>query len=161
MARILLEADLKAEQLLREHRDDLEKITRALLEHEELGESELTEADRTIDSVKDASRQEGLRTGTALSCLKKKKIRRPTPDKSSTETRPLEQIRGDDAPPDMPEEEDDPSSAPSFARGIREEFARSDLTRDFQSGDEDGLADIRRGERVSGKGETDPKTDDR
>ncbi|TWU50870.1 ATP-dependent zinc metalloprotease FtsH [Rubripirellula tenax] len=43
VARILLEADQKAEQLLREHRAELEKITRALLEHEELGEAELTE----------------------------------------------------------------------------------------------------------------------
>ncbi len=42
VARILLEADQKAEQLLREHRADLEKITRALLENEELGEAELT-----------------------------------------------------------------------------------------------------------------------
>ncbi len=43
VARILLEADQKAEQLLREHRGELEKITRALLEREELSESELTE----------------------------------------------------------------------------------------------------------------------
>jgi cell division protease FtsH len=43
VARILLEADQRAEQLLREHRDDLEKITRALLENEELGEADLTE----------------------------------------------------------------------------------------------------------------------
>lgn len=43
VARILLEADQKAEQLLREHRGDLEKISRALLEHEELGEAELTD----------------------------------------------------------------------------------------------------------------------
>ena len=43
VARILLEADQKAEQLLREHRAELENITRALLEHEELGEAELTE----------------------------------------------------------------------------------------------------------------------
>lgn len=43
VARILLEADQKAEQLLREHREDLEKITRSLLEHEELGEAELTD----------------------------------------------------------------------------------------------------------------------
>ncbi|MCG8649906.1 MAG: ATP-dependent zinc metalloprotease FtsH [Pirellulales bacterium] len=43
VARILLEADQKAEQLLREHRGDLEKITRSLLEHEELGEAELTD----------------------------------------------------------------------------------------------------------------------
>lgn len=43
VARILLEADQKAEQLLREHRSDLEKITRSLLEHEELGEAELTD----------------------------------------------------------------------------------------------------------------------
>lgn len=43
VARLLLEADQKAEQLLREHRSDLEKITRALLEHEELGEAELTD----------------------------------------------------------------------------------------------------------------------
>jgi len=43
VGRILLEADQKAEQLLREHRSDLESITRSLLEHEELGEAELTE----------------------------------------------------------------------------------------------------------------------
>ncbi|MEM9825024.1 MAG: ATP-dependent zinc metalloprotease FtsH [Planctomycetota bacterium] len=43
VARILLEADQKAEQLLRERRADLEKITRALLEHEELSEMDLTE----------------------------------------------------------------------------------------------------------------------
>jgi len=43
VSKILLEADLKAEQLLREYRSDLETITRALLEEEELGEAELTE----------------------------------------------------------------------------------------------------------------------
>ncbi|EMI19203.1 cell division protein FtsH [Rhodopirellula maiorica SM1] len=43
VARILLEADQKAEQLLRERRSELETITRALLEHEELGEAELTD----------------------------------------------------------------------------------------------------------------------
>ncbi len=43
VARILLEADQKAEQLLREHRSELEKITRSLLEHEELSEADLTE----------------------------------------------------------------------------------------------------------------------
>jgi len=43
VARILLEADQKAEQLLREHRSDLEKITQGLLEKEELSEAELTE----------------------------------------------------------------------------------------------------------------------
>ncbi|MEM6981123.1 MAG: AAA family ATPase, partial [Planctomycetota bacterium] len=43
VARILLEADQKAEQLLREHRGQLESITKALLEKEELSELELTE----------------------------------------------------------------------------------------------------------------------
>jgi len=43
VARILLEADQKAEQLLREHRGQLETITRALLEKEELSEMELTD----------------------------------------------------------------------------------------------------------------------
>jgi cell division protease FtsH len=43
VARILLEADQKAEQLLREYRGELEKITRSLLEHEELSEADLTE----------------------------------------------------------------------------------------------------------------------
>ncbi|SMP72195.1 cell division protease FtsH [Neorhodopirellula lusitana] len=43
VARILLEADQKAEQLLREHREQLETITRALLDREELNEVELTE----------------------------------------------------------------------------------------------------------------------
>lgn len=41
VARILLEADQKAEQLLREHRSELETITRSLLEKEELSEIEL------------------------------------------------------------------------------------------------------------------------
>lgn len=43
VGRILLEADQKAEQLLREHRGELETITRALVESEELGEKELTD----------------------------------------------------------------------------------------------------------------------
>lgn len=43
VARILMEADQKAEQLLREHRGELETITRALLEREELSEMELEE----------------------------------------------------------------------------------------------------------------------
>jgi cell division protease FtsH len=43
VARLLLEADQKAEQLLREHRGELEQITRGLLEREELSEAELTE----------------------------------------------------------------------------------------------------------------------
>jgi len=43
VARILLEADQKAEQLLRERRTELEKITRSLLEKEELSEAEIAE----------------------------------------------------------------------------------------------------------------------
>lgn len=43
VARLLLEADQKAEELLREHRGELEKIARGLLEREELNEVELTE----------------------------------------------------------------------------------------------------------------------
>jgi len=43
VARILLEADQKAEQLLREHRGELESITRSLLEKEELSEMEITD----------------------------------------------------------------------------------------------------------------------
>lgn len=43
VARILLEADQKAEDLLRERRDQLEKITRGLLEREELTEMEIAE----------------------------------------------------------------------------------------------------------------------
>ncbi len=43
VARILLEADQKAEDLLRERRDQLEKITRGLLEREELSEVEIAE----------------------------------------------------------------------------------------------------------------------
>ncbi len=43
VARILLEADQKAEQLLRERRNELDKITKALLDKEELGEAEITE----------------------------------------------------------------------------------------------------------------------
>jgi cell division protease FtsH len=43
VARILLEADQRAEQLLRERRSDLDKIAQSLLEHEELSENDLTE----------------------------------------------------------------------------------------------------------------------
>lgn len=43
VARILLEADQKAEQLLRERRTELEKITRGLLEREELSEAEIAD----------------------------------------------------------------------------------------------------------------------
>ncbi|MEO1616777.1 MAG: ATP-dependent zinc metalloprotease FtsH [Planctomycetota bacterium] len=43
VSRILLEANQRAEQLLREHRGDLEKITRSLMEEEELDEEQITE----------------------------------------------------------------------------------------------------------------------
>ncbi len=43
VARILLEADQKAEQLLREHRGELDRVAQSLLEHEELSENDLTE----------------------------------------------------------------------------------------------------------------------
>lgn len=56
VARLLLEADQKAEQLLREHRGELETITRSLLEHEELGEAELT--DLIGESIQVRSRKE-------------------------------------------------------------------------------------------------------
>ena len=39
----IFRSNQKSEQLLREHRVELEKITKALLEHEELGERELTD----------------------------------------------------------------------------------------------------------------------
>ncbi len=43
VARILHEADQSAERLLLERRDELERVTRALLEREELNEAEITE----------------------------------------------------------------------------------------------------------------------
>lgn len=43
VTRILMEADQRAEQLLREHRDDLETVTRALMEEEELDEQQITD----------------------------------------------------------------------------------------------------------------------
>ena len=43
VGRILLEADQKAEQLLREHRSELETVTKALVEKEELSEKEITD----------------------------------------------------------------------------------------------------------------------
>ncbi|KAA5546051.1 ATP-dependent zinc metalloprotease FtsH [Roseiconus nitratireducens] len=43
VGRILMEADQRAEQLLREHRGDLDKIAKALTEEEELDEDQLTE----------------------------------------------------------------------------------------------------------------------
>lgn len=43
VARILMEADQRAEQLLREHRGDLDTLARGLIEEEELDEMEITE----------------------------------------------------------------------------------------------------------------------
>lgn len=43
VARILMEADQQAEQLLRKHRDDLEIITRTLMKEEELDEQQITD----------------------------------------------------------------------------------------------------------------------
>ncbi|MDA7915193.1 ATP-dependent zinc metalloprotease FtsH [bacterium] len=69
VGRILLEADQKAEQLLREHRDELESITRSLLEHEELGEADLTELigpsiqSRTQSKSKDSQDAETVAPG--------------------------------------------------------------------------------------------------
>ena len=57
VARILLEADQKAEQLLREHRGELETIARELLEREELSEAELTEL--LGESIQVRSKKEG------------------------------------------------------------------------------------------------------
>ncbi|MEO1527570.1 MAG: ATP-dependent zinc metalloprotease FtsH [Planctomycetota bacterium] len=42
VSRILLEADQRAEELLREHRADLEKVAKSLIEEEELDEDQLT-----------------------------------------------------------------------------------------------------------------------
>ncbi len=61
VARILLEADQKAEDLLREKRSELEAITRALLEREELGEVEIAEL--IGPSTHTLSRQERERKG--------------------------------------------------------------------------------------------------
>ena len=43
VSRILMEADQRAEQLLREHRTDLDKIAHALINEEELDEDQITE----------------------------------------------------------------------------------------------------------------------
>jgi cell division protease FtsH len=43
VSRILMEADQKAEQLLREHRSDLDKVAQGLIEEEELDEQQLTD----------------------------------------------------------------------------------------------------------------------
>ena len=66
VARILLEADQKAEQLLREHRAELEKITRALLEHEELGEAELTELIGLSIQARSRNESEDPKTGRSI-----------------------------------------------------------------------------------------------
>lgn len=70
VARILLEADQKSEQLLREHRVELEKITKALLEHEELGERELTDLigpsiQSKMNPQKEEKPSEGVETETS------------------------------------------------------------------------------------------------
>jgi len=61
VARILLEADQKAEELLRERRDQLEKITRGLLEREELTEMEIADligpSTHTINRKKEADKK--------------------------------------------------------------------------------------------------------
>jgi cell division protease FtsH len=43
VSRILMEADQRAEQLLREHRGDLDKLSKALIEEEELDELQITD----------------------------------------------------------------------------------------------------------------------
>lgn len=62
VARILLEADQKAEDLLRERRDQLEKITRGLLEREELSEVEIADligpSTHTLNAKKKAEKSE-------------------------------------------------------------------------------------------------------
>jgi cell division protease FtsH len=64
VARILLEADQKAEQLLRERRTELEKITRGLLEREELSEVEIAEligpSTHTRNAAKKAQLKEAI-----------------------------------------------------------------------------------------------------
>ena len=68
VARILLEADQKAEQLLREHRTELETITRALLEEEELSEADLTDLIGPSIQVKNRDKDKENETdGTANS----------------------------------------------------------------------------------------------
>jgi len=61
VARILLEADQKAEDLLRDRRDQLEKITRGLLEREELTEMEIAEligpSTHTVNRKKEADKK--------------------------------------------------------------------------------------------------------
>lgn len=57
VSRILMEADQRAEQLLREHRADLEKVTRALMEEEELDEQQIT--DLIGESIQQKMKAEG------------------------------------------------------------------------------------------------------
>lgn len=57
VSRILMEADQRAEQLLREHRDDLETITRSLMKEEELDEQQIT--DLIGESIQQKMKAEG------------------------------------------------------------------------------------------------------
>jgi cell division protease FtsH len=61
VARILLEADQKAEQLLRERRMELEKITRGLLEREELSEAEIAELIGPSTHTRNATKKSQLK----------------------------------------------------------------------------------------------------
>ncbi|MGV3485490.1 MAG: ATP-dependent zinc metalloprotease FtsH [Planctomycetaceae bacterium] len=66
VARILLEADQKAEQLLRERRTELEKITRSLLEKEELSEVEIAELIGPSTHTRNAQKNGQAKTGTII-----------------------------------------------------------------------------------------------
>ncbi len=46
-----------------------------------------------------------------------------------------------------------PKQRTDFRKNTQGRVRHGDLTREFQSGDEDRLADINQGERVSGKGD--------
>lgn len=81
VGRILLEADQQAEELLRTRRDELEKLTRALLQREELSEQEIT--DLLGPSVHARNRKDG-----------------GTPNKPESVVAPQASIATDDASPD-------------------------------------------------------------
>jgi cell division protease FtsH len=86
VARILMEADQKAEQLLREHRGELETITRALLEHEELGEAELTELIGLSIQVRTRNENGELKTGQSIA----PDAAEPSPDPVTSREQPAE-----------------------------------------------------------------------
>ncbi len=154
VARILLEADQKAEQLLRERRVDLEKIAQSLLEHEELSENDLTEL--IGPSIQSKTRPDRILIPRSVS---RSPLKAPPNTAPALPSRrgPIRMINRRSARPtycrSLMGKKKRSKQRTDFRKKHQERVRRGDFTRDFHSGDPERLADIEQGESVSGKGE--------